>query len=88
MFETIDILGFEKGKNEDREIFVRTATLKASKVQIFRSPIFRKYRHYILKNWKVHYYTVELKMFRNRGEMGRSFVTTGRMVMMRSIGYK
>ena len=24
----------------------------------------------------------------NRGEMGRSFVTTGRMVMMRSIGYK
>ena len=23
-----------------------------------------------------------------RGEMGRSFVTTGRMVMMRSIGYK
>ena len=24
----------------------------------------------------------------NRGEMGRSLVTTGRMVMMRSIGYK
>ena len=24
----------------------------------------------------------------NRGEMGRSFLTTGRMVMMRSIGYK
>ena len=24
----------------------------------------------------------------NRGEMGRSFVTTGRMVMMRPIGYK
>ena len=24
----------------------------------------------------------------NRGEMGKSFVTTGRMVTMRSIGYK
>ena len=24
----------------------------------------------------------------NRGDMGRSFVTTGRMVIMRSIGYK
>ena len=44
--------------------------------------------HTLLYVMTIHTYILKLIMLCNRGEMGRSLVTTGRMVMMRSIGYK